>query len=166
MSLALAAALGTAFVTAEWGFGRIELLGSDAHVAADSRIALGMIAYQPGAFVAAVRGAERTLLELAPAFARRGEAEAAAASVAGRRESGTLQRAGVIGAVVGLAVPLATNLELETWFLPELPVEAVAHRLLLAPLGWLTARFGAVVGASRRDSRRSGRLPCAWICWT
>jgi hypothetical protein len=148
MSLALAAMLGAAFVVVEWRLGRIDLLETDAHVAADFRIALGMIAlvaYLPGAFVAAVRGAERTLRDLAPAFGQRSEAEAAAASVTGRRESATLRRTGVIGAVVGLAVPLATNLELETWFLSELPVEAVVHRLLLAPLGWLTARFGAVV---------------------
>jgi len=148
MSLALAAGLGAMFVAAEWRLGRLALLGSEEQAAADFRVALGLIAlvaYLPGAFAAAVRGAERTLLELAPAFARRGEAEAAAASVMGRSEDAGLRRAGVIGAAVGLALPLATNLTLETWWLWELPAEPVVHRLLLAPLGWFTARFGAVV---------------------
>jgi hypothetical protein len=158
MSFALAAALGAAFVAVEWWLGRIELLGRDAHVAADFRVALGLIAlvaYLPGAFAAAVRGAERTLRELAPAFARRGEAEAAAASVMGRHEDAALRRAGVIGAVVGLAVPLATNLGIETWFLWKLPAEAVVHRLLLVPFGWFTVRGGAVVWS---ESRRLASL--------
>ena len=148
MSLAIAAALGVLFLGAELVLGRLAVAGREPKAAADVQVALALIAlvsYLPGAFAACVPAAERMLRELAPAFAQRGEAEAAAASVAGRREDAGLRRAGVLGVVAALLVPLATNLELATWALWELPPEAVAHRLLLAPLGWFTARAGVVV---------------------
>lgn len=158
VSLTIAALLGSAFFAAEWWLGRLELAAREPDIAADMQVAVGLIAlvaYLPGAFAGAVRAAERTLLELAPAFARRGEAQAAAAQVAGRREDAALRRAGVTGAGVGLLVPFATNLTVATWYLWELPPEAIAHRVALAPLGWFTARAGVVVW---RESRRLADL--------
>jgi hypothetical protein len=152
MSLAIAATLGAAFVALEHALGRIALLESEAHVAADFQVGLGLIAlvaYWPGAFAAAVRGAERTWRELAPALALRSQADAPPPP--GRVETRALRRVGLVGAAVAVGIPLATNLELATWVLWELPPEAIAHRLLLLPSGWLAARFFAVVwGESRR----------------
>lgn len=148
VSLAIAGVLGAAFFGVEAWLGRIALAAREPRVAADIQVGVGLIllvAYLPGAFAAAVRAAERTLLELAPAFLRRGEAEAAALRVVGRRETAQLRRVGVIGAIAGLALVLATNLTIETWFLWQLPPEAIAHRVVLAPLGWFTARSGLVV---------------------
>jgi hypothetical protein len=158
VSAAVAAALGAAFLAVEWELGRIQLAAREAHVAADLQAALGLIAlvaYLPGAFAGAVRAAERTLRELAPAFVRPDEALEAAARVIGRREDAALRRAGVIGAGIGLLIPLATNLTLSTWAVWELPPEAIAHRMALAPLGWFVARAGAVVW---RESRRLAGL--------
>jgi len=154
VSLAIAGVLGAAFFATESVLGRVELASREPHIAADMQVALGLIAlvaYLPGAFASAVRAAERTLLDLAPAFRERQEAERAAANVLGRREDAFLRRAGWIGAVVGLLLPFATNLTIATWYLSELPPEAIAHRVVLAPLGWFAARAGVVVwGESRR----------------
>jgi hypothetical protein len=158
LSLSVALSLGAAFVVAEALLGRLELLAREPHAAADFRVALGLIAlvaYLAGAFAGAVRGAERTWDELAPAFVRPAEAVAARASVTGRVATPLLRRLGWIGAAVGLAIPLATNLGIDTWFLPELPPEAIAHRVLLGPLGWLSFRCGGVVW---RESRRLAAL--------
>lgn len=158
VSFAIAGVLGAAFFGVEAWLGRIALAARSPNVAADIQVGVGLIllvAYLPGALAATVRAAERTLLELAPVFRRRGEAEEAAADVLGRRETPSLRRAGVIGVIVGLTVPFATNLTIETWFLWELPPEAIAHRLVLAPLGWFTARSGLVVW---RESWRLAQL--------
>ncbi len=158
IGLAISLALATAFVGLELALGRLASLGSDAVRAADFQIALGMIAlvgYQLGAFAAVVRGAERTWQELAPAFVRRADAEAAGATVAGRRESWKLRRLGAIGVGVGLMIPLATHLTIETWFFGKLELEAIAHRVLLIPLGWAVFRFSAVVMS---ESRRLAAL--------
>ncbi len=157
-SLAIAFVLGSAFVGVELALGRFAAFAREPHAAADFRVALGLIglvAYLAGAFVAAVRGAERTWRELAPAFVRPAEAEAAAGSVLGRAESPALRRAGWIGAALGLATPVATNLRLSTWALWELPPESIAHRLLIVPLGWLTLRFSRVIWT---ESRRLAAL--------
>ncbi len=148
VTLTVALALAATFVAVEAALGRLQLLATDPLAAAAFQIALALIAlvaYLLGAFAGAVRGAERTLLELAPAFVRSSEAEAARSSVVGRVSSPRLRRVGLVGAGIGLLIPLATNLTLETWFVWELTPEAIAHRLLLAPLGWLMARFLAVV---------------------
>jgi hypothetical protein len=148
VAIAAAVALALTFVAVEAALGRLRLLATDVHVAADFQIALALVAlvaYLLGAFAGAVRGAERTLSELAPAFVRSSQAEAARASVVGRVSSPRLRRVGLVGAGIGLLIPLATNLTLETWFVWELSPEAIAHRLLLAPLGWGMARFLAVV---------------------
>lgn len=153
VALAVAVALGAVFVAVEAALGRFALLATDAHVAADFQIALtliALVAYLLGAFAGAVRGAERTLLELARSFVRSSEAEAARSSVVGRVSSPRLRRVGLVGAGSGLLIPLATNLRFETWFVWELPPEAIAQRVLLAALGWGVARFGAVVWAESR----------------
>jgi len=160
LSLAIAAVLGAAFLAVELALGRLALVGRVGFVTADFNIALGLIAlvaYLPGAFAAAVRGAERTLLELTPAFSRREEAEVARSSVAGRRETWRLRRVGITGAVAGMLVPFATNLTLATWFLSELTPEAIVHRMLLPVFGWFTARFAAVVWAESRGLAVLGR---------
>jgi hypothetical protein len=158
VALAVAAGLAAVFMGAEWALGRLPLLATNAHVPADFQVALGLIAivaYMAGAFPTAVRGAERTLRELAPAFLRPAEAAEAAAAVSGRAESADLLRTGAFGVLGALAIPLATNLELATWALWELPPEAVAHRILLVPLGWTVPRFTRVVWL---ESRRLARL--------
>jgi hypothetical protein len=158
LALALGAVLAAIFLGVEAALGRLELLTRDAHVAADFQVGLALcalVAYLSGAFTAGVRGAERTLLELAPAFARRAEAEGALASVTGRVETPLLRRVGIIGVAVALLIPIATNLGIETWFLHELPPEAIVHRALLIPLGWLAPRSGLVVW---RESRRLSEL--------
>lgn len=150
VALAVGLSLGSVFVAVEAALVRLPLLATDAHVAADFQIALALIAlvaYLLGAFAGAVRGAERTLLKLAPAFSRADEARTARGSVVGRVNSARLRRAGVIGVCIGLLIPLATNLTVETWFLWKLWPETIVHRLLLPLLGWLMARFAAVVWA-------------------
>lgn len=158
IALATVLALAALFLVAELLLGRLPVLARDAHARADLRIGLALIAltgYALGALAAAVRGAERTLRELAASFARREESEAALAKVTGRRETPQLRRIGVCGAVLALCLPIATNLGFETYALWTLTPEAIAHRLLLAPLGWLIARFNAVVWI---ESRRLSTL--------
>ena len=154
LALAIGVALAAAFIGIEAALGRFPLLLSDSHVAADFQLGLALcalVAYLAGTFAAGVRGAERTLIDLAPAFSRREDAVQALASVTGRRETALLRRTGVIGVAVALLIPIATNLGIETWFLHELPAEAIIHRALLVPLGWLAPRSGLVVW---RESRR------------
>ncbi len=158
VGLAVSATLAAAFAGVEALLGRLASLGSNEVRATDFQLALGLIAlvgYQLGAFAAAVRGAERTWRELAPAFVRRADAQTAGATVAGRHESWKLRRLGAIGAGVALMLPLATNGTIETWFLPQLEPEAIAHRLLLIPLGWAVFRFSAVIVS---ESRRLAAL--------
>jgi hypothetical protein len=153
VAVVAALVLGVVFVAAEAWLGRLGEFSADAHLRSDFRIALGLIgltSYLLGAFSAAVRGAERTLRELAPSFLRAEDAQAALAAVTGRRETRRLRGIGALGALAMLGVPLATNLGFETYALWEIPPEAVAHRLLLGPLGWLVARFNAVVWSESR----------------
>jgi hypothetical protein len=158
VSLAVAGLSGGAFFAAEAWLGRIALAVREPHVAGDIQVAIGLIlllAYFPGAFAGSVRAAERTLRDLAPSFVRRSEAAEEAASVWGRRETARLWRVGCVGVAVGLLIPFATNLTVATWFLWELPPEAIAHRLALGPLGWFAARSGLVVW---RESWRLAHL--------
>jgi hypothetical protein len=154
IALAIGLALVAAFLALEIGLGRTALLMSDAHVAADFQVGFALcalVAYLSGAFAGGVRGAERSLLLLAPAFAQREDAALALADVTGRVETPLLRRVGIAGIAVALLIPIATNLGIETWFLHQLPPEAIVHRALLIPLGWLAPRSGLVVW---RESRR------------
>ncbi len=145
--------LGGAFLAAEALLGRLVVIAAEPHALADFRIALaliGIVAYLLGVYPAAVRGVERTLRELAPAYARPEQADEALAGVTGRHVDARLRRVGWAGALAFLLVPLATNLGFETYLLWRIPPEAVVHRLLLAPMGWLTARVNAVIWIESR----------------
>ena len=151
--LAAFAGLALLLVALELLLGRIPVLGREPLAASDFRLALaliGLLAYLLGAFPAAVRGAERTLRELAPAFLDPALVGESLADVTGRRRTPRLTRIGACGAASFLLVPLATNLTPETWYLWRLPPEAIVHRLLLGPLGWLVARLTAVMWIESR----------------
>ena len=153
LALAAFAALGALLVLTEALLGRVPVLGREPHAASDLRIALvliGLIAYLLGAFPAAVRGAERTLRELAPAFLDPAQAADALAGVTGRRRTPRLARIGTFGVALFLLVPLATDLTPETWLLSRLHSEAIVHRLLLGPLGWLAVRLNALMWIESR----------------
>ena len=158
LAIAAFACLGSLLVVLELLLGRFPVLGRESLAASDFRLALaliGLFAYLLGAFPAAVRGAERTLRELAPAFLDPARAGESLADVTGRRRTPRLTRIGVLGAVAFLLVPLATNLTPETWYVWRLAPEAIVHRLLLGPLGWLVARLTAVMWI---ESRRLAAL--------
>ena len=90
LGLAAFVVLASLLVALELLLGRFDVLGSELHAASDFRIALaliGLVAYLLGAFPAAVRGAERTLRELAPAFLDPTQAPEALAEVTGRRRN-------------------------------------------------------------------------------
>jgi hypothetical protein len=152
------AVLALLLVVLELLLGRLPVLGREPLAASDFRLALaliGLVSYLLGAFSAAVCGAERTLRELAPAFFDPALAAESLADVTGRRSSRRLARIGVFGAALFLLVPLATNLTPETWYLWRQSPEAIVHRLLLGPLGWLVARLTAVMWI---ESRRLAAL--------
>ncbi len=158
LSLAAFALLASLLVALELLLGRFPVLGREPYAASDFRIALalvGLVAYLLGAFPAAVRGAERTLRELAPAFLDPALAAESLADVTGRCRTRRLTRIGAFGAVLFLLVPLATNLTPEIWYLWRLTPEAIVHRLLLGPLGWLVARLTALMWI---ESRRLSAL--------
>jgi len=157
LAIAAFALLGCLLVVLELLLGRFPVLGREPLVASD-RLALaliGLVSYLLGAFPAAVRGAERTLRELAPACLDPLQAAESLADVTGRRRTSRLTRIGVFGAALFLLVPLATNLTPETWVLWRLTPEAIVHRLLLGPLGWFVARLTAVMWI---ESRRLAAL--------
>lgn len=159
VALAVGVALAVVFIAAEAALGRLQLLATDAPIAAEFQIALGLIAlvaYMLGAFAGAVHSAERTLAELEPAFSRAGEAQTARGSVVGRANSARLRRAGAIGVCGGLLIPLAADLTIETWFLWQLGPEAIVNRILLPPVGWLMCRFGTIVWAESQRLSRVG----------
>jgi hypothetical protein len=158
LALAIAAALVLCLLAIEAAFDRFAVLASGpVHARGDFRLALvmiGMVAYLPGAFAYAVQGARRALEELAPAIRCTPTELAALREEAGRFEPRALRRAGLAGVGLMLLVPLATNLELDTWAVWLLPSEAVFHRLLLPGIGWFGARFVyAVLTESQRLSR-------------
>ena len=158
LGLAAFVVLASLLVALELWLDRFDVLGSELHAASDFRIALaliGLVAYLLGAFPAAVRGAEHTLRELAPAFLDPTQAPEALADVTGRRRTAWLTRIGAFGAALFLLVPLATNLTPETWYVWRLPPEAIVHRVLLGPLGWLAARLNALMWI---ESRRLAAL--------
>lgn len=159
LALAIGFGVGAVFLGVEAALGRLALMaGAATHPRGDFRVALVMIvllAYLPAAFTSAARGTRRTVAELAPALTCTPAELAALREQAGRFEPLALRRAGLIGAALMLAIPLATNLDLDTWAVWKLPVEAIFHRLLLPLLGWFTGRF---VYALMVESRRLSRL--------
>ena len=158
LSLVAFVLLASLFAAVEALLGRFTVIAREPHAASDFRIALalvGLVAYLLGAFPAAVRGAERTLRELAPAFLDRARVAEELADATGRRRSQRLARVGTFGVVLFLLVPLATNLTPATWILWHLPPEAIVHRLLLGPLGWLATRLNALMWI---ESRRLASL--------
>ena len=158
LGLAAFVVLASLLVALELLLGRFPVLGREPYVASDFRIALaliGLVAYLLGAFPAAVRGAERTLRELAPAFLDPAQAAESLADVTGRRRSLRLARVGWLGAALFLLVPLATNLTPETWYVWRLSPEAIVHRLLIGPVGWLATRLNALMWI---ESRRLAAL--------
>ena len=160
LSLAAFALLASLFVASEALLGRLPLLARESYVVSDFRIALaliGLLAYLLGAFAAAVRGAERTIRELTPAFREPSRAAESLAEVTGHRRSGRLLRIGVFGAVAFLLVPLAANLTPASWAVWLLTPEAIVHRLLLAPLGWLALRINGLMWIESRRLAALGR---------
>ena len=158
LSLAIAAALGTAFLVLEAAFGRLPLVLTDDHARGDFRMACVMIlmtAYLPAAYTLAVSGARRALDELAPVL--QGADQIVLREGAGRFDPRALRRAGLHGIALALLVPLATNLTPWTYAFWLLSPEANVHRLLLPGLGWLGARFAFAVVAGSRWLSRIGR---------
>jgi hypothetical protein len=159
LSLTIGAVLLAAFLCVEVALGRVpRILSSEAsHARGDFRVALvliALVAYLPSAFAVAARGARRTVAELEPILRVSGARLAALREEAGRYDASALRRAGWVGVALLLALPLAANLTIETWFPWLLPPEAIAHRMLLAPLGWFAGRFVyALLAESRRLSR-------------
>jgi hypothetical protein len=157
LSLAIAAALGTAFLALEVALDRFPLVLAGGHTRGDFRVAtvmIALIAYLPAAYVLAVSGTRRALDEIAPVLRCTPDEQAALRNRAGRFDPRALRRAGLCGIALALLVPLATNPLPETYSLRTLPPEANVHRLLLPMLGWLGARFVfAVISGSRRLSR-------------
>jgi hypothetical protein len=159
LSLTAFVLLAIVLVAIEAALGRFAVFPREPHALSDFRIALaliGLVAYLLGAFPAAVRGAERTLRELAPAF-RDPHLAVAPGEVTGRRETRALRRLGALGALGFLLVPLATNLTPETYLPWLLPPEAILHRLLLVPLGWLAVRLNALMWIESRRFAALGR---------
>lgn len=158
LSLAAFVLLFGAFVVLEALFGRFEVMAREPRAASDFRIALamiGLVAYLLGAFPTVVRGAERTLRELAAAFRDPAEATAALADVTGGVRSRRLRWIGGIGAASFLLVPFATDLTAAAYDVTRLPPEPIVHRLLLAPLGWLATRLNTLMWM---ESRRLAAL--------
>jgi len=154
LSLAVWVALTAVFLAVEAAFGRFALLFRDEHVRGDFRIALVLIAltaYLPGALAHLVRGARATIDALAPALRLAPPDQAALRAEAGRFEPRALRRAGWIGVLAMLLLPLATNGTIATWDLRTLWPEAIVHRLLLPGIGWFAGRF---VHATLTESRR------------
>jgi hypothetical protein len=158
LSLAIAGALTAVFLAAEAALGRLPLLFRDEHVRGDFRIALVLIAltaYLPGALLHLVRGARATIEALAPALRLPPAEQAALRAEAGRSDPRALRRAGAIGLVAMLLLPLVTNGTIATWDLRTLWPEAIVHRLLLPGIGWFAGRF---VHATLVESRRLSRI--------
>ncbi|HSJ95999.1 MAG TPA: hypothetical protein VLC53_02940 [Myxococcota bacterium] len=158
LSLAIAGALTAVFLAAEAALGRLPLLFRDEHVRGDFRIALVLIAltaYLPGALLHLVRGARATTEALAPALRLPPAEQAALRAGAGRSDPRALRRAGAIGLVAMLLLPLVTNVTIATWDLRTLWPEAIVHRLLLPGIGWFAGRF---VHATLVESRRLSRI--------
>lgn len=159
LSLAIGIGLAALFLATEAALGRLGLVfaAGARHPRGDFRVALVMIAmaaYLPGALAHAVRGARETLEQLGSVLRCAPDDLVALREAAGRFDARELRRAGWIGLLAMLLVPLATNLEIETWVPWRLPPEAIWHRLLLPCIGWFRGRFVyALVTESRRLSR-------------
>ncbi|MDJ0865687.1 MAG: hypothetical protein QNK03_06240 [Myxococcota bacterium] len=98
----------------------------------------------------AVTSGRRTLEALAPAL------DVPPASVrVGDYERRSLRRAGVIGVVSAMAIPIVTDLSLRVYSIGELNTAAATHRVMLPIIGWMTGRF---VYLTLADSRRLARL--------
>lgn len=160
LSLAIAGALGIAFVALETALGRWPLVLSSDHARGDFRMATVMIAilaYLPAAYTLIVSGARGALAELAPALRCSPAEQAALRDGAGRFDPRALRLAGMVGVGLALLIPLATNLTPWTYAFWILSPEANVHRLLLPAIGWLGARFVFAVIAESRWLSRIGR---------
>jgi hypothetical protein len=159
LSLAIGLGLAALFLIVEAALGRLAVVFAPdpTHARGDFRVALVLIAsvaYLPSALAHAVRGARETIDRLAPALRCSPAELAALREASGRFDAPALRRAGGIGVLAMLLVPLTTNLTIETWAISRLPPEALVHRLLLPWLGWFLGRFVyALLVESQRLSR-------------
>lgn len=154
---ALAAALLIVFFAFELALGRFDLLHEE-HFREDVRVAVVLCllaAYQPAAWLAGVRGTQRTAEELAPVVRPSPQAAALQQVGLGRRE---LRVAGLVGIAV-----LVVGLVLVDWHpnvlfgIGQLSLEAFVHRLLVVFIGWFGGRSAYATWVESRRLSRLGR---------
>lgn len=167
LALAIAASLFALFFAAEWALGRFPLVTSneinprtlDAQI--NFRITLVMIliiAYCPAAFADGARSTRHTFTALAPHLDAPPETIAALRTQAGRFDPVHLRFAGWLGIALAIAVPFWIDRDPGAWLIWRYAPEAVAERILLPPLGWLSGRFIYSVAAESRRLSRVGEL--------
>ena len=161
LSVAIGAALLGLFLVTEGALGRLgNAFAGPWRGQSDFRFVLvliAMVAYLPGAHAWGARGARRTIEELAPVLRCGPDEMTRLVGGAGRLAPGPLRRAGLVGAIVMLLVPLAVDQHLRTYALWALVPETAFQRLLLPVVGWLAGCFAYAVYAESRKLSRLGR---------
>lgn len=160
LSLALALSTSAALLVAEVASGRLEALietGGDG--LRNVRLAVGFIAltaYIPTATYYVLRGARRAADELRPLL-RLEEAEVRArVDAIGTQPVKALRRAGWLGVVVALMIPLLVDLPRgEFPYSLNQPLETIWHRVATPILGWWAGRLGYLI---LLESRRFSEL--------
>ncbi len=106
-----------------------------------------LLGYTPAAHALGARALERTLRELQPVLRPAAGGDALRAPLPTRHG---LRRAGWIGVGIAFLVPGLADLSLDAYRIIGFNSAAVAHRVMLGPVGWLLGRY---IHATLVDSR-------------
>ena len=160
LSFGLAVLVSSILLLGELSSGRLERLAAHyPYGLRNVRIAVGliaMLAYVPTATLYVLRGARRTADGLRPLVRLEDADVRALVGAAGTQSAAGFRRAGRLGVLVALLVPLLADLPRgEFPYTLDLPAEVVWHRVAALLVGWWTGRLVYVIGV---ESRRLSAL--------